>query len=323
MRQTLMLTLLGTLSFCPPSEAAEVPLHGESVIRFAEIEEGIRALTARDRFIISLSPFDRQVRVKSGKEVSEEELLTFIEKQVVAWDAAQVAKVSAIVAAVRQKLQPFKLNLPPTVLLVQTTGEEESGAAYCRGSAIVLPRNMVRRDEKSLGRILTHELFHILSSHDAKLRERLYAIVGFASCTEIQLPAPLRARKITNPDAPVCEHFIEVEYQNAPVKAVPILFASPERYDASRGGSLFQYLTFRLMVVGQDGDKWMPTEENGEPVLLEARDVPTFFDKIGRNTSYIIHPEEVLAENFVLMVDNKTDVPTPRIPKEMKRVLSP
>ena len=62
---------------------------------------------------------------------------------------------------------------------------------------------------------------------------------------------------------------------------------------------------------------------DGEPVLLEPRNVPTFFDKIGRNTGYIIHPEEILAENFVLLVNNKTDVPTPRILREMRDVLSP
>jgi len=136
------------------------------------------------------------------------------------------------------------------------------------------------------------------------------------------LPASLRSRKITNPDAPVCEHYVEVQHEDSPVKVVPILFSSRKRYDASRGGSLFQYLTFRLMLVDRQGDNWAPVQEGGAPVLLETAEVPTFFERIGRNTGYIIHPEEVLAENFVLLVNNKTDVPTPRILAEMKRVLS-
>ena len=322
MTQTLLLALLAASIACSPSAAVEVPLHGDSVIRFADVDEGIRVLTERDRFVASLSPFDRQVRVRSDKEVPEDVYLEFVGKQVVAWEAGQIEKLSPIVATVRRELAPFKLDFPPTVLLVQTTGREESGAAYCRGNAVVLPRNMAQRAEKSLERVLTHELFHILSSHNPELRERLYAIVGFSPCTEIQLPASLRARKITNPDAPVCEHYMEVQHGDSPVKVAPILFSSRERYDASRGDSLFQYLSFRLMVVDQDGDKWMPVEESGEPVLLEAGDVPMFSEKIGRNTSYIIHPEEVLAENFVLLVNNKTDVPTPRIVAEMRNVLS-
>lgn len=323
MRQVLLPTLVALLVTRAHAETVDVPLHGDSVIRFAETEEGIHALIQRDRFISSLSPFDRQVRVRSEEEVSEKAFLRFVEKQVVAWEADQIERLVSIVAAVRKKLQPFKLDFPRTVLLVQTTGHEESGAAYCRGSAIVFPRNMVRRAEKSLTKTLTHELFHILSSHNEKLRDRLYAIVGFAPSGEIQLPESLRPRKITNPDAPVCEHYIEVQHGDSLVKVAPMLFSAHERYDVSRGGDLFQYLTFRLMVVEQDGDKRAPLEENGKPVLLEATDVPAFFEKIGRNTRYIIHPEEVLAENFVLMVDNKIDIPTPRIPKEMKRVLSP
>ena len=322
MTQTLLLALLAASIACSPSEAVEVPLHGNSVIRFADVDEGIRTLTERDRFVASLSPFDRQVRLKSAKEVPEDVFLEFVGQQVVAWEAEQIEKLAPIVSAVRKKLASFKLDFPKTVLLIQTTGREESGAAYCRGNAVVLPRNMVRRAEKSLERILTHELFHILSSHNPELRKRLYAIVGFSPCTEIRLPASLRARKITNPDAPVCEHYAELQHGDSTVKVAPILFSSRDRYDASRGGSLFQYLTFRLMVVEQDGDKWMPAEEDGEPVLLEASDVPAFSEKIGRNTSYIIHPEEVLAENFVLLVNNKTDVPTPRIVAEMRSALS-
>ncbi len=322
MKQTLPLLLSVALLACRTSQAVDVPLHGDSVVRFADINEGVAALTGRDRYVASLSPFDRQVRVKSDEEVSEEAFLGFVEKQVVAWEDGEVEKLSRCVAAVRKKLTPFKLAFPLTVLLVRTTGREEGGAAYCRGNAVVLPRNMVRRAEKSLVRILTHELFHILSSHNPKLRERLYAVVGFSPCNEIQLPASLRSRKITNPDAPVCEHYVEVQHKNSPVQVVPILFASCERYDASRGDTLFQYLTFRLMLVDRQGDQWRPFDENGEPVLLETDNVPTFFEKIGRNTSYIIHPEELLAENFVLLVNNKTDVPTPRILTEMKNVLS-
>ena len=29
---------------------------------------------------------------------------------------------------------------------------------------------------------------------------------------------------------------------------------------------------------------------------------PAFLDKIGKNTNYIIHPDEILADNFVRLV---------------------
>ena len=39
-----------------------------------------------------------------------------------------------------------------------------------------------------------------------------------------------------------------------------------------------------------------PVLATGEPVLLDPANVPDFHEQIGRNTKYIIHPEEVLAD---------------------------
>ena len=56
--------------------------------------------------------------------------------------------------------------------------------------------------------------------------------------------------------------------------------------------------------------------------LRDPSTLPGYFDQIGRNTQYIIHPEEILADNFVLMIDEKTSVPSPEILQEMRVVLT-
>jgi hypothetical protein len=33
-----------------------------------------------------------------------------------------------------------------------------------------------------------------------------------------------------------------------------------------------------------------------------------------------MHPEEILAENFVLVVDGDPEIPTPRVPQEMREI---
>ena len=65
----------------------------------------------------------------------------------------------------------------------------------------------------------------------------------------------------------------------------------------------------------------MPALVNGKPRLLDPAGVEDFHRKIGKNTGYIIHPEEVLADNFVLLAMGKKKVPTPRILEEMARLL--
>ncbi len=64
-----------------------------------------------------------------------------------------------------------------------------------------------------------------------------------------------------------------------------------------------------------------PLLSGGQPVLLDPAGVPGFHEQIGSNTKYIIHPEEVLADNFVFLIDGRIDLPTPRVVEAMGRVL--
>ncbi len=40
------------------------------------------------------------------------------------------------------------------------------------------------------------------------------------------------------------------------------------------------------------------------------------------NTDYIIHPEEILAENFVLLLNNSRYIRNPEILEEIKNILT-
>jgi hypothetical protein len=302
--------------------SADVQLCAGTKFRFADVKQGVAALSKRDEFVAAMSPFDRQVRLQTDRPVNEAAYLKHVADQVVAWNDADREKLTLVVTAAGKRLAGWKLPLPETILLVETTGREEGGAAYCRGAVIVLPRGIVRRPAKSLERLLLHELFHVLSNQNPKLRERLYKIVGFVPCGDVKLPPDLAKRKLTNPDAPVMRHMVDVIYKESPVKAVPILFSKSDKYDAKSGRNLFSYLTFRLMVVEMHDGKWHAAKKDGKPVLFDAKNTPSYFKKIGRNTGYIIHPEEVLADNFVLLLYKAEKVKTPQVLAGMRKVLN-
>src|SRR5437667_368014 len=80
------------------------------------------------------------------------------------------------------------LSFPTTVQLIKTTGVEEGNAAYTRGTAIVISKVELSKTQSELEKIICHELFHILSRHNPKLRERLYAIIGFIPCDDVEFP---------------------------------------------------------------------------------------------------------------------------------------
>ncbi len=289
------------------------------------VEEGRKALSARDEFIAALSPFDRAARLKSEQDVGEKEFLAFVADQVRPWTEAETARVEACFAAIEKKTKGFQLGLPDPVLVVKTTGAEEGDAAYTRGDAVVLPQSKADLEPKELEKLLAHELFHVLSRRRPELRKRLYPLVGFEPCDPVELPAELRPRKITNPDAPRFDARIELDVEGKRLQAVPVLFSSQARYDAKAGGEFFRYLMFRLLVIEPQGygrQGWAAKLRDGKPWLLEPEKTPDYRAKAGRNTGYIIHPEEILADNFVLLLEGRKDVPSPEILEGMAKVLS-
>jgi hypothetical protein len=301
------------------AESQEIPLHAGAVVRFATIEEGAAVLGREDAFTRELSRFDLQSRLRTREEVGEEDLRQFAARQAQPWSEAEIAAITPLVASLREKLKGFPPLFPETVLLIKTTGAEEAGAAYCRQYAIVLPQSMVDRRGAFLERLLAHELFHILSRHDSQRRDRLYAVVGFHPAGAIELPPSLADRKITNPDAPTIEHYVELPAEGGAIAAAPILFASVASFDPTNGESFFRVMQFRLMQLTRDGDRWRAAvDENGAPVLLDAKQTPAYFERIGRNTEYIIHPEEILADNFAHLLLGARDLKTPRIVEELR-----
>jgi len=293
-------------------------------IRFASPDEARQILTAKDAFTSSMSRFDLQCRLKTDKDVSLDDWKHFTAEHVRAWEANEIATVSGSLARLKTPIADLRLPLPSVIQLIRTTGDEENNAAYTRDNAIVLPKRVLSYDQTQLDRLLAHELFHLLSRHDGAVRARLYKIIGFEVCEPIEVPASLASRRVTNPDAPLVDCTIKLSAKDgATVVGAPVLYSQTKDYDAKSGKSLFQSFVFRLMVVERQRENgpWRPVLKNGQPVVTNPREEQAFLDKIGQNTNYIIHPDEILADNFVRLVLHDQNVPTPRIIDEMRRVL--
>ena len=217
----------------------------------------------------------------------------------------------------------MNLQLPTGVNLVKTSGDEEGGAPYTRGTTIVFPGLESLGGDEFVRKVLAHELFHVLSRNDPEVRQQLYASIGFFPCGEISHPESLAVRRITNPDAPRNEYAIEVTVSGETRTVIPILYSRSATYDVERGGHFFEYLELQLLQIepGAEGRAWAASEENGNPILFEVGDVVGFYEKIGCNTGYVIHPEEVLADNFALLVQGETEVTSPEILTKIKDVL--
>jgi hypothetical protein len=133
----------------------------------------------------------------------------------------------------------------------------------------------------------------------------------------------LISRKITNPDAPKNDHCIRIQVDGQAHWAVPILFSKSGTYNVKRGGEFFDYLEFRFLLVERDVKSAFvtPAYDGQKPRLAEMQQVSGFLEQVGRNTKYIIHPEEILADNFALLLSPKRDLPSPEIIEKMEEIL--
>ncbi len=303
---------------------AQIKLTDQTTIVFATVEQGRMVLTARDDFVRSLSPFDRAARLKTDRDVSEEAFLERVGCSVLAWTEAEMTQIESALDEIKPRLTTFSLPLPPTIYLIKTDGREEGRAAYTRDSVIVLPVNMLAASRSASARLICHELFHVLSRHNPALRDRLYEGIGFKKCNEIEFPAALKPRKLTNPDAPLNNHYIEVQLNGESRLAVPILFSRTETYDANEGGEFFRYLLFKFLLVERETDSsdLRPVCDETGPRLVDVRQLAGFWEQVGRNTQYIYHPEEILADNFALLVMQDHPVHTPEVLDRMNAMLS-
>lgn len=293
---------------------AEVDLRKGCAVRFASVREAAEILGRKDDFIERLSAFDRSARMKTDRSVAESQFLKFVEGNALPWSESEKAKIETAIAGIRPALDALPLSLPKLITFVKTTGAEEGRAFYTRDSAIMMPEKETdEADAGLLKKTIAHELFHILTRGNPVLRERLYESIGFTKCNEVEFPFELKSRKITNPDAPRNDHAIRVRIREQEVRAVPILFSNAVKYDVNRGGEFFNYLVLSFMQA--------PGTTATQPILATPEEISGFFEQVGRNTNYVIHPEEILADNFALLILDEHNVPSPEIIAKMRLTL--
>lgn len=302
---------------------AGLMLNKNSEIVFASVAQGQEILGRVDDFVQQLSPFDRGARMKTNQTVSTKQYLQFVRQHVQSWTHQDRQKLTIAFATVSKALAIYPLNFPAKILMVKTSGAEEADAAYTRTNAIMLGNTQMAFSQEALQFLLFHELFHLLTRSNATLKQQLYQTIGFYRADNLRFPATLSHRKMTNPDAPFNDHFIRLKHQQKTIYAVPVLLANSDQYDLKKGGDFFSYLQFKLLVVNHQ-TKTRALDAiltAGQPELLAVADVPDFFTQVGRNTDYIIHPEEILAENFALLLMGAKNLKNPELTKKIKHLL--
>lgn len=290
----------------------EVPFVNGTTISFATKEEGAALLGTSDEYTKELNKFDIASRTRNPANDQEQNYLDFAASQAQDWNPDEIAALKVVINGVKTKMEEMGLNLdfPNNVNLVKSAMLEEGGSvSYTRQDYIVVKGSV---DET----FIIHELFHILSRNNPSNRDALFQTINFEKCNRIAYPASIADNVVTNPDAPFLDHFITLQLDGEQKEAVFILYTE-EDYTT---GAFFDYFDQKLMLIEGGADSKTPVLVNGIPVLRDFNESSDLYSKIGDNTGYTLHPEEILADHFVALITQKS-VPSPSFIEAMKNVL--
>jgi hypothetical protein len=279
-------------------------------LRFADVHRAREILGRSDEWARQLSAFDRGVRQRTLEPTDTRGFLEFVSGEAAAWTQDEQVYWRSLVDQLGEALEGTNLDIPDA-FMVKTTGLEEFNAVYVRNRSIIFPQGRiavageVRRDFF----LLAHELFHLLSLEYPAWRDELYALLGFRRFAGFEYPAELEDRRLSNPMYGFrYEYVLTVQAASGHVDVTPAYQAAvplEEFIAISEGGmsmgAFFEAIDFVLLPV-DTGTRVVLRDGSGYPITYLFDDTD-WIERMQRNSSYIIHPDELMAENFALLME--------------------
>jgi hypothetical protein len=290
-------------------------------VRFASVDEARVLLGTPDDWMRATGPVQRRTLMGSTTPVTLEAFARWQADNVRAWTPDQHERWTRALAQLAPQLDRLRLPLPPVLLLVRSSGLESAQTPHTRGHAIVLPE---RADLQGFSdaELMAHELFHVLSRAQPALASRLYALLGFEPVGELRWPAAWNDLRIADADAPHLRHAMKLRIGAAERWVMPVVVAARDQADFAKGETIEHLMDTRLLVVapGAANEATQALLHQGQPLWHTLQQAPEFLQRLGGNTDYVLHPEETMADNFMLLLSGRT-VPNPALLKRIEQVL--
>ena len=244
-------------------------------------------------------------RDSTSREAVLADYKAFLQADVIGFTASDQALLSQIFQEAFELSESLKKGMfPDTIRLIKTKMAHYGPSVYyTREKCIIIPENVLEvPDYDGLLSVMIHEVFHIYSRYQPKQREALYQLIGFQRYPDLSFSDSLQLRLLQNPDGVDVHWAVELETGPHQKKLVtPLLTASQWQFSPERK-QFFDYLGFNLFEVDNQTDPVSVLSKADGSSTLDFSLMPAYFRRIKDNTQYIIHPDEVLADNFVILV---------------------
>ncbi|NBC25157.1 MAG: hypothetical protein GVX78_06040, partial [Bacteroidetes bacterium] len=248
---------------------------------------------------------DPSIQEKSQKKASEVLKKAMYEEAVTPTKAQKKILATSIDEAIKRSSPLLQLYpLSDTIRLGVIKGNLYGGSVfYTREQNIFIPEPMIQSDNTGmLTKILIHEIFHLQSRKYPELQEKLYRHIGFHKLDKpLRLSPSFLERTLLNPDGTDWDYFITLATKDEEKKAIPLIVSKKADFDTAQT-AFFAYVKFQLYELQVTDGKYEISYTNNFDGLNKEWMKP-FFEQITYNTQYIIHPDELIADNFVLLTE--------------------
>ena len=252
----------------------------------------------RDVYFKKLQPLEIAIMMNketpfSSQNNAQDSLVQWLGSQVLNFTHDDKTFIDSVFTEAKKRIKALNPELmPDTIKLVKINPAPYGEKVYfTRNKTIYFPQSAftTKSFEKELA-VMVHEIWHVISRLHPELRDKTYPLIGFEKHKRsIKIPEDLSKKVITNPDASFMDYAVDLDG----TLAIPLLTSKFKAYTKANP-YFFDYVDFNLFPILKDNSL------GTKGILDERTDV--FFRKIKDNTNYIIHPEEIIAENFQLLV---------------------
>jgi len=296
---------------------SSVALSPTQSIVFLDSLQATTAITRDDmeNFFGDIGILDMSIQMKKdfSKETDRNVVLTaykqYLKEDVLSFTADEKVLLEKIFNRVLTNSNKVSTTIfGKEIRLIKTHAKHYGESVYyTRENIIVIPKHVLaEKNESAIYGTMLHELFHIYSRYHPKERAELYGLIGFKDIgpvSNLQIDQALKHRILLNPDGVDFSYAIKLDIgEDKPILAIPIILANTTAFKKGQP-EFFSYLDFGLFKISPPYSKLIKVHsDNDGNTLLKPEQLGDFYKQIKDNTNYIIHPDEVMADNFMFLI---------------------
>ena len=270
--------------------------------KFADLKEAQNLYLSNTDYFKNMTPFELEYKLNK-KNATLEEFKEYGVSQMLEFTDKEKELISNQIKEMEKTLKDQNLNLPfyEEIIFIKSTQNEENGSlAYTHGTQIYLGKNFIEmmldideniRKKFFVHKVLWHELFHCMTRANKIFRKKMYEIINFTVMEkDFIIPKSVYDISISNPDVEHHDSYATFNINGKKIDCFIVLTASKPFNEP--GDSFFNCMQSTIVPIDSKGEYYLPD------------DAENFWEIFGKNTTYVIDPEECLADNFSLAVLN-------------------